>query len=343
MCTEVKIRALALALLLATLSVVAVSHAEETAVGEGEFPELCGPYLGQPLPGEKPVLFAPGVVSTDLHDDFSPAFTPDCKEVFFRCIGNGRMVILHMTQDSNCWTYPEVASFSGEYRDLGVFISHEGDRLFFSSDRPVNEADTTGDMDIFAVDREYSGWGEPHGLFSGRAGSGDDFGCSVDSSGTVYYYSRRSEGCGGYDIYQSRLVDGAYASAELMPAPVNTPGDETCPCIAHDGSFLVYNSDRTPTGERCYALYAVFRSPDGSWTNPVSLTQHLGLTVPAKFAGLSPDGRYMFFVAAESKDANRSLGRRWGINAFQGAQPRYGGGNVYWFDSSVIEKLRPGK
>ncbi len=35
------------------------------AVDEVAFPTLSGPYLGQEMPGPKPVLFAPGIVSTD--------------------------------------------------------------------------------------------------------------------------------------------------------------------------------------------------------------------------------------------------------------------------------------
>lgn len=57
--------------------------ANEPASGQEPFPVLRGPYLGQQPPGMQPVLFAPGIISTDLHDDFSPAFTPDGRYLFF--------------------------------------------------------------------------------------------------------------------------------------------------------------------------------------------------------------------------------------------------------------------
>jgi len=317
--------------------------------GQGEtiegavFPELAGPYLGQRPAGTMPVLFAPGIVSTDLHDDASPAFTPDGKEVFFRCIGNGQMIILHMSMESGRWSEPEVAPFSGEYRDLGVFLSQDGRRLFFSSDRPVSSLDTTGDLDLFVVDRTDDGWSEPSFLFPRKERSGDMLGCSIDSAGAIYGYARYPEGCGGYDIYRFRPDDGVYSRAELLPRIINTQGDETCPCVARDGSFLIYSKDRGPAGDSAPGLHVSFQDSDHSWTQPINLTKHLGMTLPAKFAGLSPDSRYLFFVVPESREANRRLGRKWQIDALRGAEPGHGGGNVYWVDASVLEDLRPGR
>ncbi len=329
----------------AMIFVLAASPANgQTAVGNRTgFPELKGPYLGQAPPGKQPTLFAPGIVSTDLHDDFSPAFTPAGDEVFFRCIGNSKMVILHMTQESGIWSHPEVAAFSGTYADLGVFLSHDGKRLFFSSNRPVDDSDTAGDFDIFALDRRDSGWGEPFGLIPARSWSGDSFGCSVDSAGTVFYYAKHPEGKGGHDL--CRLVQTSSTSwqAEPLGIPVNTRGDETCPCIARDGSFLIYTAGKGPTASPggC-GLYVTFLQPDGSWAVSQSLSAFLGMKLPGKFAGMSPDSKYLFFVVPESRDANRRLGRLWEIDQFRSATPRYGGGNVYWVDASVLNELGAG-
>jgi Tol biopolymer transport system component len=308
-----------------------------------QFPKLKGPYLGQELPGRKPAMFAPGIISTDLHDDFGPAFTPDGKEVFFRCLGGGKMLILHMQVDSDGWGHPQIASFSGEFGDMGVFLNHTGTRLFFSSDRPSDAADTTGDLDIFAVDLTAGGWGEPYCIFPSGCGTGDLFACSIDSTGTIYCYARDSEGIGGFDLYSLKPTYRGYSSKELLSATINTREDETCPCIARDGSFLIYSSNTGTESDGGAGLYVTFLRPDRSWTRPVNLTKHLGMTVPAKFPVLSPDGRYLFFVVPESKDANLRLGRKWDIGTLQGAEPRAGGGNVYWVDISVLDDLRPPK
>jgi hypothetical protein len=45
---------------------------------------LTGEYLGQTPPGLEPVLFGEGLISTGLHDDGAPRFSPDGREVYFR-------------------------------------------------------------------------------------------------------------------------------------------------------------------------------------------------------------------------------------------------------------------
>lgn len=336
-------RALTAILAITFLNAASVTKAQSPDAAIKPFPELHGMYLGQQPPGSEPVLFAPGIVSTDLHDDFSPAFTPDGHEMFFRCVGGGEMVILHMQLRSGLWSYPEIAPFSGSHKDLGAFISHDGNRLFFSSDRPLSDKDTTGDMDIFAVDRLENGWGEPYSPFGEKIKSGDRFGCSLDSAGTVYFHARDSEGIGGFDLYRSRLVDGIYSQPELLERPVNTKYDETSPGIARDGGFLVFFSSKGPTGQEDAGLYVTFLKKDGSWDQPVNLSKHLGMTLPGKYPGLSPDGKYLFFVVPESEEANRRLGRLWEMDTFRNVKPRYGGGNIYWVKVSVIEALRPDK
>ncbi len=104
-----------------------------------DFPLLRGPYLGQEPPGLEPVLFAPGVVSTDTAE-WSTAFTPDGLEVFFGLFAEGSTYILHMKSDRGRWTEPAVASFSGKYPDYDLTMSPNGNRVYFTSLRPESGA-----------------------------------------------------------------------------------------------------------------------------------------------------------------------------------------------------------
>jgi len=305
------------------------------------FPAVTGPYFGQTPPNTRPEIFAPGIVSTDLHDDFGPAFIPDGKEVFFRCIGNGRMIILHMQRNQGEWGAPGIASFSGKYNDLGVFISQDGDRLFFSSERPADKNDEYNDLDIFAINRTDNGWGEPYSLPVEKRGIKDLFACSVDSAGTIYLHAKSADGIGGYDLYQLKKKDSLNWELQIIGAPISTKYDETGPCIARDGSFIVYYSDRGPTGKESAGLYVSFRNSDSTWSEPVNLSRKMGMELPGKYPSLSPDGKFLFFVVPESAEANHRLGRQWELDVFNSAKSRNGGGNIYWVDASVIEVLRP--
>lgn len=54
-------------------------------MGEG----LSGPYLGQNLPADTPVIFASGIVSTEMYNHSSVSISPDGAYMFFLKMGMG--------------------------------------------------------------------------------------------------------------------------------------------------------------------------------------------------------------------------------------------------------------
>ena len=64
---------------------------------------LQGDYLGQEVPGLQAKLFAPGILSTKMHDDAAPAFTSNNKEVYFRICENNKGVIFFMRRKNDIW------------------------------------------------------------------------------------------------------------------------------------------------------------------------------------------------------------------------------------------------
>ena len=74
---------------------------------------LAGPYLDQPLPGDEPVLFAPGIVSNGMNNR-DMAITPDGREIYWsnNLREFGVSVIMVARQTGNGWSRPEVAPFS---------------------------------------------------------------------------------------------------------------------------------------------------------------------------------------------------------------------------------------
>ena len=60
-------------------------------------------------------------------------------------------------------------------------------------------------------------------------------------------------------------------------------------------------------------LYVSFKNADGTWGEPIDLTQH-GFAPMADGAYISPDGNYLFFHLH---------------------------GDIWWVDIGVIENLRP--
>jgi hypothetical protein len=102
------------------------------------------------------------------------------------------------------------------------------------------------------------------------------------------------------------VVDGVFEEYERLPIEVPRR-DPAHPCIALDGSYILFDVGGG------YHLYISFKNADGTWGEPIDLTDH-GFDRMAGGAYISPDGKYLFF--ALDKD-------------------------IWWVDIGVIEQLRP--
>ncbi|MGW8267672.1 MAG: hypothetical protein ACWGSQ_15005, partial [Longimicrobiales bacterium] len=133
----------------------------------GRFPTLRGPYLGQPPALEEPTVFAPGIVSTG-YSERDVAMTPDGSEIYWGVTGANYVwsTILMSRLEDGRWTEPVAAPCC---RDLGItnlepHITPDGRRFLWLSDRPGPGREERGGQDIWVMDREEEGWGEPYPL-----------------------------------------------------------------------------------------------------------------------------------------------------------------------------------
>ena len=112
----------------------------------------------------------------------------------------------------------------------------------------------------------------------------------------------------------AELQDGEYAAPKNLGSAVNCPQINFSPLIAPDESFIIlaYNNNAPHNG-----LHVSFHKPDGGWTKAVSMGPKINTGATQRFPGLTPDGRYLFFV--------RAVARR---------------GTIFWVDAGIIEELR---
>ena len=122
-----------------------------------------------PLTLPKPTLFAPGVIPTPDFQ-FNATFTPDGNTVYFSKSDPGfnRITIVRSHRQQGRWTTPEVAPFSGLWKDTDPFVSPDGSKLFFISNRPTDGTRVPRkDYDIWYVERadhSENDWGEARHL-----------------------------------------------------------------------------------------------------------------------------------------------------------------------------------
>jgi hypothetical protein len=287
-------------------------------------------------PLREPVLFAEGTVSTPDFD-LNSAFTPDGRAVYFtKSTANlafWTIVVSHFR--NGAWTTPEVAPFSGRYSDADPFVSHDGQRLFFISRRPVTGS-AGREPHIWYVEKTNSGWSDPKniGILNGPAG---EYYPTTSAGGTLYFAAIRPGGHGRNDLYRSRLVDGVYQEPENLGRPVNSEYNEGDAVVAPDESYIILTITGRPDDMGSGDLYISERTGN-TWSAP----RHLGPRVNSKYLEfcpiLSPDGKYLFLSSTRGQPGpelpERPLTYRELIARLRGIWN--GLGNVYQVDLASV-------
>jgi Tol biopolymer transport system component len=285
-----------------------------------DFPVLKGPYLGQKPAGMTPEIFAPQIITEAPHS--VAVFSPDGREVFWVPWSTLRMKT--MEQINGIWTKPDVVSFASEYDAENPWLTADGARMYFTSTRPLESEELNGKAkfwreNIWYVNREQDGWSEPIPLGSEVNSKDLHWQFSIDDrNGDLYFSASSRKDGGGSDIYRSAFSNGRYAEPMVLGEAINTRGDEDTPCIASDGSYLIFA--RKPGPDTLADLHISFRSHDGSWQKAVCLNQPINSEAHEVCPVVTRDGKYLFFISMRS-----------------------GKPEIYWVDASIIEEFRSHK
>ena len=289
-------------------------------VSAQEFTGLTGDYLGQTPPGDSPVVFAPGIVSTIYMEHSAPTFSPDGNEVFWR-VAKGFVSApgantgpKTMRRIGDRWTVPMDSPYGGS-----PFFSPDGKRLYFSNLLPNNELDGP-----YFVEREGNAWSEPRsvGLVKRFPRLKAIHNPTITRDGTLYFASDTA-GLGmikDHVIFRTRLVAGEHADPERLPPCINLPLSwNYSPFIAPDESYLLFSSNRPGGLDEHGDLYVSFHDVDeDTWSEPVTLGEPINTHGQDSSPGVSPDGKYLFYT---------------GPNADRQA-------DVFWVSAGIIQRLR---
>jgi len=285
----------------------------------------------------KPEVFAPGVISTGDFESH-PAFTPDGRTLYFlKDAPNFSFWTMVVSRfERGAWQSPTLVPWSGRYRDADPFITADGQRFFFISDRPV-DGKPKEDLDIWMMQREGETWGPPQHLDAPVNSSGDEWFPTLASDGTLYFGSDREGGLGRTDIYRCRFVDGKYLPAENLGEAVNSKSDEFEPMIAPDQSYLIFMASGRPEGKGSGDLYvSLFR--DGKWQPARNLGEPINSRALEISPKVSPDGRWFFFTSSRGVFIGKPFDKQMTSNEMMGILhgPGNGLGDIYQVDFNAL-------
>ncbi len=206
--------------------------------------------------------------------DFTISPTQD--EIYFTAQGySGELsTIIRVIKKDGTWSDPEIAPFSGQYRDLEAMFSPDGSRLYFASNRPKTQTQKESkDYDIWYIERNKTalGWSSPINIGSPINTDGDEFYPSVSSNGNLYYTSTGSGTKGKDDIFMSIWKNDHYTQPISLSTAINTDGYEYNSYIAPDESFIIFGGYKRTDGLGSGDLYISYKSKDKSWSNAKNL------------------------------------------------------------------------
>jgi hypothetical protein len=244
-------------------------------------------------------LFSTGLISDGLSNrDFT--ISSSGKEVFFtvqlpRFLSS---TILYMKLEKGQWSKPMVAPFSGAYRDLEASFSPDGNSVYFSSDRPVNDLDSINDFDLWKVTRNSNGdWSQPMHLGFTVNSAKNEFYPSVTINGNLYFTVVAKYGKGGEDIVMCRNNSGSYESPVSVPGALNTAKDEFNAFVDPDEQFIVFSSYGRQDDIGGGDLYISKKNADGSWNEATHLPGPVNSSYLDYCPFVSWDKKLLFFTS----------------------------------------------
>lgn len=232
---------------------------------KGEFLDLF--YADNPAEDASTRPFA-AELNTKLHEA-TASFSSGLDRMFFTRsretttpIIDSRIVPLEILtatrQPDGAWSKPEALNLSDPaYSAAHPCLSPDGNRLFFSSDRPGG----FGGKDIYYAEWTGTSWAPPVNLGPDINTEGDELYPFLHADNRLFFSSDGHIGLGGIDIFfAEQKTDGAWSPVENMGAPFNSTHDDFALVFSPGGlsGFFSSNREGGAGGDDIYRFQRLF-------------------------------------------------------------------------------------
>lgn len=233
------------------------------------------------------ILLGAGTVSTAA-PEFGATLTPGGSTLYFNrvSVADGSMAILVSRFVEGSWTEPDTAPFSGVHQDIDPFVTPDGRFLYFASNRPLGPGDTTGDFNLWRVERAGRGWSEPMPLGESVNSEASETFSSLDDAGNLYFATDRD---GTRRTWRSAPSGEGFGEAALLDFPLNLAEGIGNPLVDPSGTRLYFPA----RGDRGVDLFTACLSGDLAG-EPTSLGAPVNSSFTEFAPGLSGRGHLLF-------------------------------------------------
>lgn len=213
----------------------------------------------------------------------------DGNEVFFTIQSPFQEIsqIVCIKKEKKGWSKPELMPFSDSFMYLEPFLSADGQRLFFVSDRPLHDTIAVKkDFDIWYVERNKSGekWSQPINIGKPINSDLDEFYPSLSDNNNLYFTMESPKGLGKDDIYFSRWDNGKYTEPILLDENINSAGYEFNAFISKKEDLLLFTKYNEKGGYGSGDLYVSKKDANGIWGK----AKNIGEPINSKYMDYCP-------------------------------------------------------
>lgn len=195
--------------------------------------------------------------------------------------------LAYIKKENNKWAKPKLLPFCDSYMYLEPFLSFDNNRLFFVSDRPLKDSNSTKkDFDIWFVDRNKKNgeWSKPKNMGKPINSELDEFYPSVSKNNNLYFTMVSPDGYGKDDIYFSEWKDNKYSKPALLNENINSNGYEFNAFISEKEDFIIYSKYNQKDGQGSGDLYISKKDINGKWKKATNL----GIPLNTKYMEYCP-------------------------------------------------------
>ena len=272
-------------------------------------------YCGQKEPGPSPEIFAPDFISKPDRYEFGSVFSKTGREVFFGVEGEEKAEILYSKLEKGVWSESGPILKNEQFGYNDPMLSPDEKRLYFISNRTLNDGETIEDYDIWYVERKGAGWSSPINAGNKINTRSDEYYISFSENGTMYFSSNinaEKEKRNNFDIYRAEQINGEFQAPIKLDKNINTDRYEADVFIAPDETYIIFCADRKDGFGRG-DLYISFKNKNGNWTPSKNMGEIINSENHELCPFVSKDGKYFFYTSNQ---------------------------DIYWVSTEIFEKMK---
>jgi outer membrane protein OmpA-like peptidoglycan-associated protein len=188
-------------------------------------------------------------------------------------------------------------TINSEYDDYSPILSYQGDKLYFTSRRPLSDKSKTDKNDhkyfenIFVSQKLSNRW-MPSTYLEGKINSkSHDATAGISHDGrTLFVY----KGDKGGQIFESVFEKNRWSKPKKLPKNINSQFHQTSVALTKDGKIMYFVSDRTGTlGGK--DIWMTTKDEKGKWAYPVNMGATINTEYDEESIFLTPNGQTLYF------------------------------------------------